>query len=224
MQAEDRCRGEHFEKIRRRLVRASTSGRLPMDVEFNATQPWIGVFTFAARDAEYWQEKFVKPALQFVARGGAGRKMPRELAEEVGVADGAKEALAKVTPNPPGEGTSRAARKRRKVKELWTQASEILAHSSAPQRWQGRESSPGPKGGGKGGKAQSRPKKAKRLLRHRSGWQSDLLQIRQRSPRCMRGALPTTEVPRLPVVPRQPPKRSMSEQEGRWQEQDQVRE
>ena len=35
MQAEDRCRGEHLERVYRKLMRARLEGRLPMSLDFN---------------------------------------------------------------------------------------------------------------------------------------------------------------------------------------------
>ena len=81
MLAEDRCRGEHFDRLRRVLSRALLEGRLPMGLRFTENQPWVGVFTQAARDAEYWQKHVVRPAQNFLARGGSGRTMSRDLAD-----------------------------------------------------------------------------------------------------------------------------------------------
>ena len=61
MKAEDRCRGEHFERIRRSLIRARLEGRLPMNLSFDPDQPWPGVFTFAARDEAYWTAEVIRP-------------------------------------------------------------------------------------------------------------------------------------------------------------------
>ena len=63
-------RGEQFERIHRQLTRARLEGRLPMNQVFETDQPWIGVFTLAARDHDYWSKFVTRPAQTFVARGG----------------------------------------------------------------------------------------------------------------------------------------------------------
>ena len=52
LQAEDRCRGEQFERFRRELTGAKLEGRLPMNLSYNEDQPWVGVFAFVARNQE----------------------------------------------------------------------------------------------------------------------------------------------------------------------------
>ena len=83
MAAEDRCRGEHLERTRRVLVRAALEGRLPMDLPFDNEQPWNGVFMQVARDMDFWTHEVVIPAQNFLARGGAGKRMAREIAEDM---------------------------------------------------------------------------------------------------------------------------------------------
>lgn len=120
-QAEDRCRGQQFGRIRRTLTRALMEGRLPTNQPFSLKQPWIGVFTFAARDGEYWNEHMVRPAQNFLARGGAGRKMSREAADESHMSQAAREASSagqyQGIPSPFGQGVSRNARRRKRLRE-----------------------------------------------------------------------------------------------------------
>lgn len=40
LQAEDRCRSDHLERVRRSLT--LIEARLPMDLNFDVQQPWIG--------------------------------------------------------------------------------------------------------------------------------------------------------------------------------------
>ena len=91
MKAEDRCRSEMLERYRRQLTKAAFENRLPMNLDFDGSQPWIGVFTYAARNSEYWDEQVVKPATIFIARGG--RHMTSEKADRVNVPESAMEAL-----------------------------------------------------------------------------------------------------------------------------------
>ena len=80
MQAEDRCRAEMLERHRRTLTKAAAENRLPMNLEFNPAQPWVGCFVFAARDQEHWMKHVIRPAQNFLARGG--RQMTMEKAEK----------------------------------------------------------------------------------------------------------------------------------------------
>ena len=120
MQAEDRCRSDHLERTRRNLTRAAAEGRLPMNLIFSVDQPWIGVFTYVARDHSFWNQEVQIPAQNFIARGGGGRKMSRLDAESSDLTDAARDALGgrlKGVDKAPGEGESKAAKKRRRDKE-----------------------------------------------------------------------------------------------------------
>ena len=113
MQAEDRCRGEQFERYKRDLVRARLEGRLPMSLVFNHEQPWVGVFCFAARNQEFWNRMVIRPAQTFLARGGAGKSMSRKDAEDIQYSEAASSAMHR----PPGEGTLKTAVRKRRDKE-----------------------------------------------------------------------------------------------------------
>lgn len=78
MQAEDRCRGEQFDRFHRELLRARTEGRLPMNLDFDPFRPWVGVMQFAARNQEYWDRTVVRPAQTFIARGGTSSSGSRD--------------------------------------------------------------------------------------------------------------------------------------------------
>eukprot|EP00913_Durusdinium_trenchii_P033134 g31021.t2 len=80
MKAEDKCRSEMFERYRRHLTKAAADNRLPMGLDFQPNQPWIGVFTYAARNREFWDEHVIGPATMFIARGG--RNMTMDKAEK----------------------------------------------------------------------------------------------------------------------------------------------
>ena len=95
MQAEDRCRGEMFERYRRQAA----TGRLPMAIDFDGATPWTGVFMYAARDIDCWNEHVVRPAQNFSARGG--RFLSQRKAEDVNVPSGSKQALANATASNP---------------------------------------------------------------------------------------------------------------------------
>ena len=65
-----------------------------MGLDFNPTQPWVGVFAYAAQDTEYWGRHVVRPAHTFLARGG--KNMTNRSAEDINVSEDARAALAGV--------------------------------------------------------------------------------------------------------------------------------
>ena len=72
MIAEDRCRGEHFMRIRRELERAKVTGaRTVQGTPFDPDQPWNAVFIAAARDEIYWDREVRRPAGAFLIRGSS---------------------------------------------------------------------------------------------------------------------------------------------------------
>ena len=120
MAAEDRCRGEHLERTRRVLVRAALEGRLPMDLPFDNEQPWNGAFMQVSRDMDFWTHEVIIPAQNFLAPGGAGKRMAKDIAEDMDIPQPAKEALdnkTKGAPRPFGQGESKSAKQRRRLKE-----------------------------------------------------------------------------------------------------------
>jgi len=92
MKAGDKCRSEMFERYRRQLTKAPAENRLPMGLDFNPLQPWIGVFTHAARNKDFWDEHVISPAIFFIA--GGGKRMSADTAQSVGMTEPAQEALS----------------------------------------------------------------------------------------------------------------------------------
>ena len=139
MQAEDRCRSEMFERYRRQLVKAAVDGKLPMGLEFDPVTPWVGVFTHAARDTMYWDEHVVRPAQNFIARGG--KQMTMDKAAKATIPETAREILDGVNTSansPPGMGQSKSAKRRRREKEQrerW--ASSLSWQSWSASQWDG---------------------------------------------------------------------------------------
>ena len=174
LQAEDRCRGEQFERVRRDLIRARVEGRLPMNVDFNPDQPWVGVFVYMARNADYWNRHVVRPAQTFLARGGTGRVMSRESTHAtLGVvqAIGNKDAVA---PPPPGAGLSKSARRRQKEKDRWeklrSEEQRLRSRSLHDNRWNAGGGKGGAKGSGSSGAGHPR-KSGKEFQTNREGVQ-----------------------------------------------------
>ena len=64
--AEDRCRAEHFPRLRRKLTEDHDHGLEP---RFQPGRPWERVFRVAAHDKEYWDEHVRDPAIRFMASG-----------------------------------------------------------------------------------------------------------------------------------------------------------
>ncbi len=129
MQADDKMRSEQFPRIRRQLTEAKKSGNLPMGLSFADDQPWIAVWTQAARSHDWWNEHVIRPAQNFLARGG--KEMTKGGAARVEVGDteaqaahlnlGAQAPLVapgggkRQQERQPGEGVSKHAKKRRKL-------------------------------------------------------------------------------------------------------------
>jgi len=63
--AEDRCRAEHFARLRRQKIQDHKQGQAP---GFNPLQPWDEIFRAAARDKVYWDKAVRDPAIAFLAR------------------------------------------------------------------------------------------------------------------------------------------------------------
>ena len=71
--AEDRCRCEHFPRLRRKLEDDFITGILP---RFCMQIPWDSVMRFAAADRGYWDEFVREPALKFLATGNKRKGTP----------------------------------------------------------------------------------------------------------------------------------------------------
>lgn len=71
--AEDRCRAEHFPRMRREWEEKRRRGQAP---EFIPAQPWDHIFRMAARDRDYWDKHVREPALLFRTAGGKKKEQP----------------------------------------------------------------------------------------------------------------------------------------------------
>ena len=71
--AEDRCRCEHFPRLRRKLEDDFVTGILP---RFCMQTPWDSVMRWAAQDRGYWDEFVREPALKFLATGSKRKGAP----------------------------------------------------------------------------------------------------------------------------------------------------
>lgn len=150
MAAEDRCRGEHFSRLRRQLERAYAAGNVPFGLTFDPAMPWDCVFRAAALDARYWDEEVRRPATTFVARGGRGllsSPIPSAAAESLKQVEEAAGFVASVdkhspVPRPPGMGQSAHARSKRKLKDVIAAAgaASISSGASSSAKGAGRHS------------------------------------------------------------------------------------
>ena len=68
--AEDRCRAEHFARIRRKRLLEHQQG---LALDFNPRAPWNDVFREAARDTTYWGREVRNKASAFLANRGVKR-------------------------------------------------------------------------------------------------------------------------------------------------------
>ena len=91
--ADDRCRSEHFPRIRRRLERAISLGGTS---DFDAKRPWDFTFRAAAEDDHFWNREVRHPALHVMAKHARGTGV----AESVGAA-AADAASGWAQPSPP---------------------------------------------------------------------------------------------------------------------------
>lgn len=71
--AEDRCRCEHFPRLKRECQDKAAKGQLP---DFVEEQPWDFVFRAAARDRDYWDRNVREPAILFRTAGGRKKEQP----------------------------------------------------------------------------------------------------------------------------------------------------
>ena len=71
--AEDRCRCEHFPRLRRDLVEAVAEG---LRARFDQNRSWDEVFRAAARDRTYWDRYVREPALLFRTAKSRKREQP----------------------------------------------------------------------------------------------------------------------------------------------------
>ena len=133
MQAEDRCRGEQFERYKRELARAHLEARLPMNLDFHPDQPWNAVFMHAARDRDFWDRNVVRPAQTFIARGGGQRSMTKKDAEMTQLGQGVAEAVDKSSGDF-GGGLSKSAKRRKKEKDRAAAVREGEARLAALNR------------------------------------------------------------------------------------------
>lgn len=74
--AEDRCRAEHFPRLKRDGLRRFLQGLEP---EYKTLAPWDWWFRKAAEDVNYWNRYVKEPALVFLATGGK-RSLKTDLA------------------------------------------------------------------------------------------------------------------------------------------------
>lgn len=121
--AEDRCRGEHFARIKRELARAhSANVTLPLGVVYDPEAPWDAVFSAAARDDRFWDAEVRRPAIAFLARGSSSSCPVVPSAAHEAMANVAAAANGRVDSGggkgAQGLGVSRAARQKRKLRAM----------------------------------------------------------------------------------------------------------
>lgn len=136
MRAEDKCRAEMFERYRRQLTKASGENRLPMNLDYNPLQPWVGVFTFAARNKDYWEEQVTRPATIFIARGG--KHMGVERAEKTHMSDAALQALG----NAAGEPKEERKKKKKLKKGNQEDAESPKRAKTSGDKWEKEDARP----------------------------------------------------------------------------------
>lgn len=71
-QADDKMRAEGFERLRRRVLTASTLGR-QIPINWDPARPWTAVLDMSVQDVEYWAENVHHPAAAWLASGSRGK-------------------------------------------------------------------------------------------------------------------------------------------------------
>ena len=69
--ADDKCRAEHIERIRRSCERKRLSGKDVL-TDYSVQKPWSACFRLAAADTAFWDEQVRHPAAAWVAAGSRG--------------------------------------------------------------------------------------------------------------------------------------------------------
>ena len=134
--AEDRCRGEHFARLRRKLEEDHQKGLAP---GYDPQRPWNEVFRVAARDREYWDRHVREPALLFRTSG----KQREQVGGTGSLTDRTKDTKGKRTK------ISQKERLKRQLEKLRAQEEKVPQHPSG-KGGKGSERGRGIKRDGKG--------------------------------------------------------------------------
>ena len=138
--AEDRCRGEHFARLRRELLDMHQRGQAPM---FEPDRPWDGVFRTAARDREYWDRHVREPALLF-RTSGKHKEQPGGTGAGTDLAGAAKETRR------PKARASQKERLKRQLSRLREERELPPADAPKAAKGAGKDRGKGPKRDGQG--------------------------------------------------------------------------
>ncbi len=153
---EDRCRAEHFPRLKRDGLRRFHQGLEP---EFKVHAPWDWVFRHAAEDVNYWNRYVKEPALVFLATGGRrGHKV-----------DLTGPSTDRTGGNSGGGGFETPVKRRKSTHDKLKQLRAELAETkSSPSQGSQQAPSPPPstKGGGKGAKKGKGGKRGKEAQFH----------------------------------------------------------
>lgn len=132
--AEDRCRAEHFPRLKRRLEEDHRQGLEP---RFDPTTPWDRVFRVAASERDYWDKHVRDPALRFLATRS---KVKEQVGGTGSLTDIARDGVA-----PAPKRRSRRQRRRENRRNVPAKANETNASG-------GERKTDAGKGGGRGPK------------------------------------------------------------------------
>ena len=149
--AEDRARGEYM---------AKTLVRLKLDIDrgerappgWDPLRPWDTVWNKVLKDAEYWNENVVVPAITWAARGSKGRPLnPIEEAAEAGLRGGYKSLRPEMNRKEKEENDSPNSRTRTRREARKRKRREDKEELSHLRKGKGGGKGGGPSSGGKGG-------------------------------------------------------------------------
>ena len=160
--AEDRCRGEHFPRLRRLLREKHSKGTF---TDYDDNCPWISVMMVAADDDKFWDEQVRRPATLFLARGGQ-RGGKRQASEALNEGQGNE---APSTPRKSKRQRQMDRKVEKEAKKLVSQQAEASATSESGGGAQGQQAQG--KGGSKGDQSHPLKDKTGRFITTREGAQ-----------------------------------------------------
>ena len=141
--AEDRCRCEHFPRLRRKYEELARRRLAP---DFQDDTPWDFIFRAAARDREYWDKHVREPALLFRTSGAKKREQPGGTGsgtDHTGDSD-------RLSPKKKKRAKGQKERLKQQLAELRKEKEQSSDKQNGREDWDKRDKGRGPKRDGRG--------------------------------------------------------------------------